>query len=389
VAVVAASMRYVGGHSVQADLLVRSWQHDPAVEASFIPVDPPFPRMLRGLERIPFLRTAIRQPIYMSSLWRALKHADIAHIFSASYWSFLVAPAPAWWLARLRGKKTLINYHSGEARDHLRRSRTAKQILRRADRLVVPSQYLVDVFGEFGLEAQAVPNVVDLEQFSFRIREPLRPYLICTRGFHRYYSVDLVVRAFAEVKRIHPDATLCLVGRGPTEADIHKLVRELKLAGVDFAGVASRQEIGRLYDQADIFINASWLDNMPISILEAFECGTPVVTTAPEGIRYLVEHERTGLLSDSGDWEALAGNVIRLLRDGELASRLASNAYQESKRYRWEAVREQWLEVYRSLQRGEAPEPASRLTKLPARPLTSQTGASDRDREEDIASSRV
>ncbi|HXJ95597.1 MAG TPA: glycosyltransferase [Terriglobia bacterium] len=390
VAIVAASMRYVGGHSVQADLLVRSWQRDPAVETCLIPVDPAFPRMLAWIEGIPFLRTVVRQPVYMASLWRAFKQADIAHIFSASYWSFLVAPAPAWLIARIRGVKALINYHSGEARDHLRRSRVAKAILRRTDRLIVPSQYLVDVFGEFGLEAKAVPNIVDLEQFSFRVRKPLRPRLICTRGFHRYYSVDVVVRAFAGVKRIHPDATLCLVGGGDEEKSIRDLVRELRLEeDVNFTGVASRQEIGRLYDQADVFVNASWLDNMPISILEAFACGTPVATTGPEGIKYLVEHERTGLLSEPGDWRALAANVIRLLGDGDLASRIATNAYEESKRYRWELVREQWLDVYESLRRVQLPAHAVRLTELPEEPAGGRTGASAPKTQEDIASSRV
>jgi glycosyltransferase involved in cell wall biosynthesis len=389
VAIVAASMRYVGGHSVQADLLIRSWQHDSAVEVSFIPVDPAFPRMLAPLERVRFLRTLAREPIYLASLWRAFRHADIAHIFSASYWSFLVSPAPAWLLARMRGVKTLINYHSGEARGHLRRSRTAVPILRGADQLVVPSDYLVDVFREFELEAKAVPNIVDLERFSFRLREPLRPHLICTRGFHPYYGVDVVVRAFAQVKQTYPEAKLCLVGGGPTEADIRKLVREMKLDGVDFAGTASRQRIGRLYDQADIFINASWLDNMPISILEAFVCGTPVVTTAAEGIRYLVEQERTGLLSEPGDWEALAGNVIRVLRDGELAASLASRAYEESRRYRWEAVREQWLDVYRALRRDEAPGHTARPTELSLGRAAGRTDATEQNRQERVASSRV
>ncbi len=60
------------------------------------------------------------------------------------------------------------------------------------------------------------------------------------------------------------------------------------LTGVNFAGVASRQEIGKCYDQANIFINASWLDNMPLSVIEAFAAGTPVVTTSPECMTYLV-----------------------------------------------------------------------------------------------------
>jgi L-malate glycosyltransferase len=352
VALVAASPRYVGGQSVQADLLLRHWQGDPAMEARFIPIDPPLPRPLAWVERIPFLRTLIREPLFLVSLWRGLKCVEIAHIFSASYWSFLIAPLPAWLIARLGGTKTVIHYHSGEARDHLRRFRGVRPVLEDADRLVVPSGYLADVFREFGLRAQVVPNIVDLTQFCFRERKPLRPQLVCTRGFHRYYRIDVVVHAFAEIQQAFPEAKLDLVGKGPLEPQIRNLVHELKLSGVNFAGAVPHHEIARSYDAADIFINASSLDNMPVSILEAFASGTPVVSTAPGGMSYLVEHERTGLLSGPGDARALAENVMRLLRDPELAWRLALNAHEEMKLYCWETVRQQWLEIYRSLQCG-------------------------------------
>lgn len=361
VVIVAASLRYVGGQSVQADLLLRHWQEDPAVRARFIAIDPALPPLLRWVERVPFVRTLVRQPFYLLSLWRGLKDADIAHIFSASYWSFLVASAPALWIARLRGKKAIIHYHSGEARDHLQRFRTTRSILSKADRLVVPSEYLVRVFREFGLEAQAVPNIVDVSQFSFRERRPLRPHLICTRGFHPYYGVDVVVRAFAEVQKHFPEALLDLVGKGQSEGDIRTLVRDLNLSGVHFTGVASREEIGRFYDQADVFINASWLDNMPVSILEAFACGTPVVSTAAESIVYLVEHESTGLLSPIGDAQALAENIIRLLRDPDLSARLALKAKDKSQLYRWPVVRGQWLDVYRSLKSPRSKQDADTL----------------------------
>lgn len=243
----------------------------------------------------------------------------------------------------------MIHYHSGEARDHLRRFRTARPVLAKVDRLIVPSGYLVDVFREFGLHAEAVPNIVDLSRFKFRARRPLRPHLVCTRGFHPYYRVDLVVRAFAEVQREFPLAQLDLVGQGPLEGRIRRLVSQLNIKGVHFPGVASRLDIGAFYDAADIFINASALDNMPVSILEAFAAGTPVVSTAPEGMPYLVEHEQTGLLSEPGNAGALARSAIRLLRDPDFGSRLALNAYEQSSRYRWGAVREQWIEIYRSM----------------------------------------
>jgi L-malate glycosyltransferase len=302
---------------------------------------------------VPGLRTIIREPFYALALWNGLKDADVVHIFSASYASFLLAPLPAWMIARIRGKKTLINYHSGECRDHLRRSPTARRVLEKTDRLVVPSGHLIEVLREFSLNAQAVPNIVDLSQFSFRARRPLRPHLVCTRGFHPYYCVDVVVRAFAEVQKAFPDARLDLVGGGPVEEDIRTLVRQMKLSGVDFKGVSTHREIARVYDEADVFINASRLDNMPVSILEAFASGMPVITTEPEGMRYVVEHERTGLLSKPGDALALARNVICVLQDSQLADLLVSNARQEIKRYSWQVVRQQWLEVYRSLAASE------------------------------------
>ena len=349
VAFVAPSLRYVGGQSVMADLLIQHWKDDPDVEAHLLPVDPKLPAGLAWVERVPLLRTIIREPLYALTLPGKLKDSDVAHMFSASYSSFLLAPLPAWLAARLRGKKTLINYHSGECRDHLKRSSIARRVLKNTDRLIVPSGYLVGVLQEFGLASQAIANIVDGSQFTFRMRRRLRPHLVCTRGFHPYYCVDVVVKAFAEVQKAFPNAQLDLVGGGPLETDIRNLVRDMNLTGVDFKGVAARDEIGRFYDQADIFINGSRLDNMPVSVLEAFASGMPVITTEPEGMRYLVEHGRTGLLSPPGDALALAQNVIRVLQDSELAERLVSNAQQEFYRYTWPVVREQWLEVYRGL----------------------------------------
>lgn len=348
VAIVAASPRWVGGQSVQAGLLMRNWQGDPEVEASLTPIDPNLPAWLAWVERVPFLRTFMRTPWYLRALWQVAGEVQILHIFSASYWSFLIATAPAWLVGRLRHKRALIHYHSGEAADHLRRSWVARWVLGQVDSLIVPSGYLVEVFREFGLHAEAIPNVVDLDQFIYRGRDPLRPLLVCTRGFHRYYSVDHVVRAFAAVKKQFSTARLCLVGNGPDEEKIRTLVGELQLTDVDFTGTVSRQAISRYYEEADIFINASWLDNSPVSLLEAFASGTPVVTTAPEGIQYMVEHERTGLLCQPGDWQALAQNVVRLLREAGLGPRLAENARQELPQYEWVNVRRQWLEVYQS-----------------------------------------
>jgi glycosyltransferase involved in cell wall biosynthesis len=105
--------------------------------------------------------------------------------------------------------------------------------------------------------------------------------------------------------------------------------------------------MGRLYDEADLFLNGSDIDNMPLSILDAFAAGTPVVTTDAGGIPYLVNDGRTGIVVRRGDDAALAEGALRLLRDGALAARIASTARAECvSRYTWRAVRAEWMALY-------------------------------------------
>ncbi len=370
VVIVAPSMRQVGGQAVQAELLLKHWKYEPGVCATFVPIDPEFPAMLRWAGSVPLLRTIVRLPFYVRSLWRAMDGSDVAHVFSASYWSFWLAPVPAWLVARWRGKGVVLHYHSGEAQDHLERSWTARWMLRRMRHRAVPSSYLQDVFAKFGITTKVVPNVVDLSQFGFRSREPLQPVLLCTRGCEPYYAVDDVVRAFARVQDVHPEAALILVGGGSREGEVRSLVKELKLSNVEFCSKVPREAIGSYYDRADVFINGSVLDNMPVSILEAFAAGLPVVSTAPDGIRRLVDHERTGLLSPPRDWKALAENVLRLLNQPGLAQTLAKNGREQVSHYSWSAVRPHWLQLYREVRVDEEGKGATAAARVARQSVT-------------------
>ena len=65
--------------------------------------------------------------------------------------------------------------------------------MRLADRIVVPSGYLVEVFAKFGLKAEAVFNTVDFSAFRFRSRRPLRPVLLSNRNFESHYNVACIL----------------------------------------------------------------------------------------------------------------------------------------------------------------------------------------------------
>jgi L-malate glycosyltransferase len=341
--------QWLGGQEVQADLLVRKWCDDQDIRVAFVPHNPLPPRGLRWTRRVPALRTVVRLPARLFALWDAARRSEIVHIFSGSHSSFLLATLPAWCVARLLGRRTLIHYHSGRADEHLRRSPVARHVLRRTDGVAVPSRYLAGIFASYGIPTEVVPNAIDAAGLRYRNRPVIHPVLVCTRNFEPGYAVDLVVRAFADIKHEHRSARLLLAGTGSREAAIRAIVRDLDIGDVEFCGAVPRNRIGELLDRADVFVNASRIDNMPVSILEAFAAGLPVVSAASGGIPYLVEHERTGLLSEVGDVHALAHNVRRVIDDPLLASRLAGNAREESSRYEWPAIRAAWLQLYRAL----------------------------------------
>ena len=130
----------------------------------------------------------------------------------------------------------MLNYRSGEAPDHLRRSAIARRTIRDVDKNVVPSRFLVDVFNTFGIDATVVPNIVDLERFRFRERHPLRPRLLSTRNFDGLYNVAATIRAFKIVRDRWPAASLTLVGAGVQESPLRDLVTRLDLSGGVIAG---------------------------------------------------------------------------------------------------------------------------------------------------------
>lgn len=344
---VAPSLRILGGQAVQANYLLENLSREPMFDVSFVPHNPRFPGPFRLLQKIKYVRTLATSLVYCINLLLKIPRHDIIHVFSASYLSFLLAPTPAIFIGRLFGKKVILNYHSGEAEDHLRCwPRTSVPIMKLADELIVPSPYLAGVFRKFGLQAHAISNVVDQEQFNFRERKPLRPIFLSNRNLYLLYNVACTLRAFARIQQRFPEAKLIVAGGGRQRPYLESLASELKLQNVEFRGLVSPGKMNELYDEADIYLNSSNIDNMPGSIIESFACGLPVVSTNAGGIRYIVTHGRTGLLVPKNDFEAMASWAIRLLETPELAESIARNAYEECPAYTWPAVRETWVAAY-------------------------------------------
>ena len=350
VLIVGPSLDILGGQSVQAARMLSRLQEEPSLEMGFLPINPRLPGVLRKLQSIKYVRTLVTSIHYVLSLLARVHRYDVIHVFSASYLSFVIAPTPAILVGRLYGKKVLLNYHSGEAQDHLQRwRRTAIPTIRLVDSVVVPSVYLKKVFASFGLPAKAVFNLIETDKFHFRVRPPLRPVFLSNRNLEIHYGVDRVLRAFGIIQKSFPEATLTVAGDGSQREALKKLAADLELQHVRFVGQVPPGRIAEYYDKADIYLNGSEVDNQPLSLLEAFACGLPIVTTDAGGIPDIVSDGETGFLVPRGNFQMLAERAQKLLKDPTLAASLTHNGNLECRKYSWAVLRDAWINIYAEL----------------------------------------
>ena len=350
VLVAAPSLDILGGQSRQAVRLMEGLGRESDLELGFLPHNPRLPGLLRSLQKLKYVRTVVTTLYYVLLLLWRVRQYDIIHVFSASYYSYSLSVIPALFIARLYGKKSILNYRSGEAEDHLANWRSAVPTIRWADEIVVPSGYLVDVFARHGLRARAIYNIVELDRFTFRERGPLRPKFLTSRLLEPLYNVPCVLRAFALIQLRYPDATLTIAADGFLRGELEQLARDLKLRNTEFIGFVPFEKMPALYDDADIYLSATNIDNMPSSITESMACGLNVVTTDGGGaIPYIMTNEVTGLIVERDDHEAMAAAAIRLLNDNELALRLVRSAHESSRKFTWPHIRDEWRKLYREL----------------------------------------
>ena len=323
------------------------------------PYQPAWVGSVRGV------RALFRLVPYLFRLWRAAGRVNLFHVMANSGWAWHLFGAPAVWIAKLRRIPVVVNYRGGAAEAFFARWIVlVRPTMRRADRLIVPSGFLQDVFRRFGLAADVVPNVIDLGRFAPRV--PQRPWaedgphLIVTRNLEPLYDIETAIRALAMVRATHARTRMTIAGSGPDRDRLAELARSLNVAAhVTFTGRLDNDRVAELYRQADVFINPSLVDNMPISILESLASGVPVVSTDVGGIPFVVEHGKTALLVSPRDAGAMARAVLELLDDPDKADRLVRAGRESVQQYAWSQVRARWFGVYFGLVTCAGPAPAA------------------------------
>lgn len=337
-----------GGMANQCEQLVRLLRDD-GFRVELVRTNAPYWPVWVG--KVPVLRAFFRLVPYLGALWRATGRVQVVHVLANSGWAWHLFAAPALWVGRLRRTPVVVNYRGGEAdRFFSTAPRHVLGLLRGAAACITPSPFLQRVFSRHGLSADVIPNIIDVSRFRpHALRDfGVAPHLVVARNLEAIYDIPTALRVLAPIRKRFAGARLTVVGSGSQLASLRELAHSLGLAeAVHFPGRVDNADMPALYATADLVLNTSTVDNMPISLLEAFASGVPVVSTDAGGIPDMVDDGITGLLVPVGDVQAMAAAAMRLLQDRALAARLTQAALSRVLAYQWTQVRERWLDTYR------------------------------------------
>lgn len=228
---------------------------------------------------------------------------------------------------------------SGTPAQEWRRGATARWTFRRLGRrgVVVAMPLVENSIRHLGCppdRIRCIPNGIRLEKFPFTRRavSAAHPRIGTVGSLTEFKRPDLVIRAFALLKKRMPGARLSIVGEGPLRPELERLRGELGLTrDVELPGECSDVPV-RLASW-DLYWQLSRFEGLPLAVVEAMASGLPVVASDVPGLREMIVDGETGMLVPSGDARGVGEQSADLLASPARYNGIAADARQYVERH--------------------------------------------------------
>lgn len=238
-------------------------------------------------------------------------------------------------------------------------STIVRNALKKAVAVTTPSRYLLDEAIKFEPQVKDkghhIPFGLEIgnDAPTKQVSTDASVKFIFSKQFYPIYAPDLVLRAFAQALKIEPEISLTMMGGGPLKKELTRLSDALNLSAtvtiLDWTAVKRAQEI---IAQSDVMVMPSNHESFGVAALEASLAGLPVISTRVGGIPEVVEHDRTGLLIEPGDEEALTKAMVRLAGNKTLRSEMGHAGREMVKRkYDFSENLDQMRQLYQNVLR--------------------------------------
>ena len=251
---------------------------------------------------------------------------------------------PLLWRLRLKSPKlAAVAVQHGPSREITSwwRRQTCVRFSKAADRTVTVSEGMAELIGRYRTLADAcrpltvIPNGIDVDYWRGEppappASGPVRLAMAATLDARK--GQKTLLRAIAQLRSAGRNVACELLGGGPQMGKCQAVAAKLGIADiVQFRGDTNRDGVRDALRRAHIVCHAALTESFGLAVLEAMAAARPVVATATVGAGEIVEHERTGLLVQPGDPDAMAAAIVRLMDDTQLCRDMAIAARQAAR----------------------------------------------------------
>jgi len=226
------------------------------------------------------------------------------------------------------------------------------------DKIIAPSPQCKQKLVLLGIRSEniaVIPNGVDLMLFNSIHAEKVPSQILYVGRLVHLKRVDRLIHAFADVLHTVPDARLKIVGQGPEDENLRRLVSRLKLrARVTFTGVTPTYDaVARYFKESTVFVLPSAAEGESIAAKEAMAASLPVVAmkVRGSGVLSLVRDGENGFLVEPSQPAMLAERIIELLEDEKERKAMGSAGRKFVEGYDWRVVADRTIQIYRQVMR--------------------------------------
>ena len=260
-----------------------------------------------------------------------------------AFWLVMIT---TWFLRRLN-KPYIYTLHGGLLPTFSAKyPNQVRHLLNSAKVVTAPSKYLLEQMKPYCDNIVYLPNPINLTAYTYKERISPAPKLIWLRSFQKTYNPEMALHVVNQLREQYADIHLTMVGPDKGDGTFQKveaLIQKLNIEPhVTLTGGIPKEDVPLWLNKGDIFINTTNADNTPISVMEAMASGLPVVSTNVGGIPYLLEDDKTALLVQPNDTQAMIHAIERILTEQRLAEKLSYNGRKEAEQWDWKNLLPQW-----------------------------------------------
>ncbi|MCD6210317.1 MAG: glycosyltransferase family 4 protein [Methanophagales archaeon] len=221
--------------------------------------------------------------------------------------------------------------------------------------IIANSNYTQETLRAFGFMSDniiTIHNGVDLEKYRNIKVEKFEEPTICTISrLVKYKKIDDLIKAVSIIQKDISNIKLKIIGTGPEEVNLKKLVNKLNLrANVEFLGfIENHDDVIRQLKASDVFALPSIVEGFGMVVIEAMAAGIPYVASDIPPIREVTSKGIGGLLFEPTNCEDLALKVKMLLKDESLRAKVMKDGNKHVENYEWTKMAREVEKLYDKL----------------------------------------